>query len=132
MNFFEQFQQLALPVGVIALLMHMQVLVLDVLGLRAKHVPGTPVEANHGSPIFRASRTVANTNETIAVFILALMFCVLAQATPFHTVYAAWGFVVSRILYAICYYSNLKLLRSVVFGISLLFLFALLVIGMLW
>jgi uncharacterized membrane protein YecN with MAPEG domain len=83
MNFFEQFQQLALPVGVIALLMHMQVLVLDVLGLRAKHLPGTPVEANHGSPIFRASRTVANTNETIAVFILALMFCVLAQATPF-------------------------------------------------
>jgi uncharacterized MAPEG superfamily protein len=132
MNFFEQFQQLALPVGVIALLMHMQVLVLDVLGLRAKHLPGTPVEANHGSPIFRASRTVANTNETIAVFILALMFCVLAQATPFHTVYAAWGFVVSRILYAICYYSNLKLLRSVVFGISLLFLFDLLVIGMFW
>lgn len=132
MEILEQFQQLALAMCGMALLMLMQILVVDVLGIRAKHVPGTLVDANHDSLIFRASRTVANTNESIAVFILAVLFCVLMGASPLYTAYAAWGFVVSRVLYAFCYYSNLKLLRSVVFGVSLVFLFALLAIGVFW
>ncbi len=78
MNVFEQSQQLVFPAGVIALPMFMQVLVVDVLGMRAKHLLGTPVGASHASSIFHVSRSVANTNETIAVFILALMFGVLA------------------------------------------------------
>lgn len=124
-----QFQQVLTAMGAMAFLMLIQILVVDVLGIRAKHVPGTPVDASHDSLMFRASRTVANTNESIAVFILAVMFCVFSGASPIYTAYAAWGFVASRALYAICYYSNLKLLRSSVFGISLLILFALLVVG---
>lgn len=129
MDIFEQFQLLAAAMGAMTLLMLIQILAIDVLGILAKHVPGTPIDANHDSLIFRASRVVANTNESIAVFVLAVMFCVLMEASPLYTAYAAWGFVVSRILYALCYYLNFKLFRSVVFGISLLFLFVLLAIG---
>lgn len=132
MDILVQFRQLALAMGGMALLMLIQILVVDVLGIRAKHVPGTPVDANHDSLLFRASRTVANTNESVAVFLLAVTFCVLAEASALYTVYAAWGFFVSRVLYALCYYSNFKLLRSVVFGVSLFFLFALLAIGVFW
>lgn len=132
MDIFEQFQQLAMAAGAMALLMLMQILVIDVLGILAKHVPGTPIDANHESLIFRASRVVANTNESIAVFVLAVMFCVLMEASPLYTSTAAWGFVVSRVLYALCYYLNFKLFRSVVFGVSLLFLFVLLAIGIFW
>ncbi|MFT5098770.1 MAG: putative MAPEG superfamily protein [Planctomycetaceae bacterium] len=131
MDIFEQFQQLTVTLGVMALLMLIQIVMADVLGILAKHVPGTPIDANHDSLLFRANRTVANTNESIAVFILAVIFCVLAGASPVHTAYAASGFVVSRVLYAIFYYANWQLLRSVVFGVSLLFLFALLLVGML-
>jgi uncharacterized MAPEG superfamily protein len=102
-----------------ALLMLIQIVMADVLGILAKHVLGTPIEANHDSLLFRANRTVANTNESIAVFILVVVFCVLAGASPVHTAYA------------IFYYANWQLLRSVVFGVSLLFLFALLLIGVL-
>ena len=124
-----EFRLLVAALGGMALLMLIQILVVDVLGIFSKHVPGAPVDADHDSLFFRAVRTVANTNESIAVFILAVLFCVLAEASPLYTAYAAWGFFASRISYAVCYYSNLKLLRSAVFGISLLFLFALLVIG---
>jgi hypothetical protein len=61
-----------------AFLMLMHILGVDVLGIRARHVPESQVGANNASPIFSASRTVTNINETVAVFILALMFCVLA------------------------------------------------------
>jgi len=132
MDTLEEFQLVVAALGGMALLMLIQILVVDILGIRNKHVPGTPVDANHNSLFFRAGRTVANTNESIAVFILAVFFCVLAEASSLLTAYAAWGFVVSRIMYAAFYYSNLKLLRSTVFGISLLFIFALLVIGLLF
>lgn len=115
--------------GAMALLMLIQILVADVLAIRAKHVPGTPVTADHGSLLFRATRVVANTNESIAVFILALAFCFLSEASPMYTAYAAWGFVASRSVYSLCYYFNLQIPRSIVFGISLVLLLTLLLIG---
>lgn len=115
--------------GYISALMLVQILVSDVLGIAKKHTPGTPVRADHSDALFRASRTVGNTNESIAVFICALLFCILSSAPAGYTAVAAWFFVACRTLYALFYYANLKVLRSVSFGLSLFALGALVVIG---
>ena len=117
--------------GAVALLMLVQLLVADVLGIRSRHVPGTPIEADHDNLLFRAARTVANTNESIAIFILLALFCMLSGGSPTYCAIGAWGYVAARGVYAACYYLNLQTLRSIAFGISLLFLFSLLVAGVL-
>ncbi len=117
--------------GAVAALMLVQVLVADLLGIANKHTPGSLVEADHGRAFFRATRAVGNTNESVAIFICALLFCMFSQASPSYTAYAAWAYAISRALYAVCYYGNLQILRSTVFGVSLLALVALLVIGVL-
>lgn len=116
-------------IGTLALLMFCQIIVADVVGLKSKHLPGSQVSADHGKLLFRVTRTVANTNESIAIFIVAAMFCMLSGAAADSTAYAAWSFVAARFLYALCYYANLQAARSVMFGISLFALAALLVIG---
>ena len=123
------YEQTILAVGYVAALMFLQILVVDVLGISQKHVPGTPVEASHKSSLFRASRTVANINESIGVFLCAIVFCLFSGATPEYTAYAAWGYALSRTLFAVCYYANIQTLRSICFGVSLLFLAALIVLG---
>ncbi len=115
--------------GAMAALMLIQVLASDVVGIVRKHPPGGSVEPDHSNPLFRASRTVANTNESIAVYVCALLYCTLASAHPIYTGYLAWAFVIARALYAACYYANLKIMRSVCFGLSLLVLAAMLIVG---
>ena len=115
--------------GVLAILMLVQLIIADVLGISNRHVPGTPVEANHAYPLFRAGRVVGNTNESIAIFLCALLFCIFAKASPTYTAYATWGFVVLRGIYAVCYYSNQSTARSITFALSLLALLALILIG---
>ena len=129
MDIAQSYSMTVAALGALAVLMYCQVLIVDVLGLRARHVPGSQVPADHNDPLFRAGRTVANTNESIAVFILGVLFCVLSGASASATGYAAWGFVLARLLYAFCYYLNAQLLRSVMFGLSLLAIAVLLVIG---
>ena len=129
MEILGEFQVMVAALGTMASLMLVQILVADVLAIRAKQVPGTPVKADHDSVLFRATRVVENTNENIAVFILAVIFCVLSEASPLYTAYVAWGYVLSRFLYSLCYYLNLQILRSIVFGVSLVLLIALLLIG---
>ncbi|GAA5317567.1 MAG: hypothetical protein AseanaTS_27720 [Candidatus Pelagadaptatus aseana] len=115
--------------GALSALMFCQLIVADVVGVRAKHLPGSSVPTDHSNLLFRTTRTVANTNESIAIFILAVLFCVLSGASPTVTAYGAWGFVISRALYAICYYANLPLLRSTTFALALLAIVALLITG---
>ena len=129
MDLAQTYPMTVAALGALAVLMFCQLLVADVVGLRSKHIPGSPVPADHDNPLFRTSRTVTNTNESIAIFILAILFCMLSGAPAGTTAYAAWAFVIARFLYAVCYYSNLQLLRSTMFGISLIALAALLVIG---
>ncbi|MEM1404067.1 MAG: MAPEG family protein [Pseudomonadota bacterium] len=129
MDLLSVYPQTVTALGAMALLMLVQTLIVDVVGMRAKHVPGSTVAADHENPLFRASRAVGNTNETIAIFILGVLFCFLNGANPEHTAIAAWGFVAARGLYALCYYFNLKILRSTVFGVVLLSQLSLIVIG---
>ena len=112
-----------------ALLMFFQVIVADVVGIRTKHTPGAAVQSDHNDLLFRVDRTVSNTNESIAIFILAIIICILSNAPANYTCYAAWAFVISRSVYTVFYYVNLKALRSVMFAVSMLSLASLLVIA---
>lgn len=118
-----------MAVGASAVLLFIQLLIADVIGLKSKHLPGAEIPTDHGNPLFRASRTVANTNESIAIFILSIAFCILSGASAQMTGYCAWAFVAARSAYAICYYANIQLFRSIFFGLSLLSLAGLLFIG---
>lgn len=123
------YESTILALGFMALLMLMQLVVADVIGIKSKHPPGSPVPADHKNPLFRSTRVVGNTNESIAIFVLAALFCIFSNASPTYTAYASWGFVFARVAYAVCYYGNLKLFRSIVFGVSVLCLLVLIATG---
>ncbi len=124
------YETTTMSLGALALLLLVQVFIADIVGIRSRHVPGTPVNARHDDPLFRASRVVGNTNESIAIFIVLFIFCLLSGADPDYTGYLAWAYVVSRAAYAACYYANQQIARSVVFGVSLLSLVGLLITGL--
>lgn len=115
--------------GVLGGLMLTQFLIADFTGIKRKHVPGETAVANHDDFLFRATRVVANTNESIGMFLVLLAFCVFSSVSPSTTSLAAWTFVGIRFVYALCYYLDIRVLRSIVFGLSLLVLLALLVAG---
>ncbi len=129
MDITQTYELTIYALGAMALLMLLQVLIADVVGIKSKHMPGASVATNHDDVLFRATRAVGNTNESIAIFVLAALFCIFSGAAPDYTGYAAWGFVAARALYALCYYGNVQMLRSVAFGISLVFLAGLLGVG---
>lgn len=103
-------------------LQFVQLLVSDGAGLKSGHKPGGNIEANHKSFHFRSVRTVANMNESIAIFILFAVGGILAGANPEHLGLFAVGYVGARAIYVLCYWFNFKLSRSVIFGVSLLML----------
>ena len=115
--------------GALGLLLLVQLLVADLIGIKSKHVPGTPPEQSHANLLFRASRTVANTNESIALYIILVLFCVFSGADATYTGYLSWAYVIGRAVYAVFYYVNQPTMRSVSFGITLLVLIGLLVTG---
>ena len=111
-------------------LMLVQATVVDVTSIRAKHIPGVPVEASHDNFLFRATRTVGNMNETIAIYILVVLLAIFSGANASYVAYCSWGYVIGRIAYAACYYSDQRIARSVCFGISMISVLALFVIGL--
>lgn len=73
MDLTQTYSMTIAALGSVAVLMLCQLLIADVVGLRTKHVPGSQVPTDHDNLLFRASRVVANTNESIAIFILAVI-----------------------------------------------------------
>ena len=129
MNFLENYPNLISAIGLLTLLHIVQLIVLDITGILSKHKPGSTVAVDHNRFLFRASRAFGNTNETIAIFILSSLFCIFVNASPVVTEGAAWAYVLARVLYAVCYYANLQLFRSIVFGVSLLSLIVMFAAG---
>lgn len=115
--------------GAIAALLLIQLLIADLAAIKVRHLPGAPIEANHGNFLFRAARAYANTNETIAAFILLALFGILSGASPEWLNIFAWVYVGARLAHMLCYYLNLQLLRSMVFGVGVVALFGMLGIG---
>jgi uncharacterized MAPEG superfamily protein len=112
--------------AVLATLVLVQVLVADLAGMRAKHVPGMPITTGHGDFHFRATRAHANTNENLPVWVLLVLLAVLLAADPKWSAYAAWLFAAARAGHMLFYYLDLRLARSVAFGLGLLAQFVLL------
>jgi len=97
----------------------LQLLVADVAGMKVPHIPGAPIEPNHKSFLFRASRSLGNMNESISIFILFCISGIVLMADPVWLGRFALGYVGARALYMLCYWFNIKLARSAFFGISL-------------
>ena len=112
------------------ILLFVQIVVADVAGIRARHVPGTPVAADPQSFLFRAVRAHANTNESVAVFILLALFGVLAMVSPAPLNVLSWVYVAARVAHMAFYYAGIALFRSVSFGIGLLALLGMIVLGL--
>ncbi|GAB3274677.1 MAPEG family protein [Parahaliea aestuarii] len=127
--FTETYQLTILAFGLTGLLLLIQMLVADFAGMGAKHTPGHPVPADHGSFFFRAVRAQANTNESIAVFILLALFGMLGGAAPAALGWSAMVYVAGRAGHMVFYYAGIGLARSICFGIALLGLAAMAVIG---
>jgi uncharacterized MAPEG superfamily protein len=113
--------------AVLAALVMVQVLVADVAGMRVKHVPGMPVAGGHGDFHFRATRAHANTNENLPVQVLLTLLAVLLAADPRWSAGAAWAFAAARAGHMAFYYFDLRLARSIAFGVGLAAQFVLLV-----
>ena len=118
-----------ISLGAVAGLLLTQVLIADLILLKARHLPGAPIEADHANLVFRAARAHANTNESVAAFILLALFGILSAASPGWLNGLSWVYVGARVAHMLCYYLNLKLLRSVVFAVGLSALFGMLVVG---
>lgn len=114
--------------AVLAVLIMVQVLVADVAGMRAKHVPGMPVTDGHASFHFRSVRALGNTNETLGLFLLLAALAV-ALAAPAKWVNAlAWTYVAARAGHMGFYYLRMGKARSLAFGLGLAAQFGLLVV----
>lgn len=114
-----------LSFGAMGGMLLLQLIVADVAGIRAKHAPGTPVEPDPSHFLFRAVRAHANTNESIAAFVLLALCCALVGANPGWTNGASVVFVVARVGHMLCYWAGLGLARSASFGVAALALVAL-------
>lgn len=108
-----------LSLWIMGSLMLVQLLIADVIGIRHRHRPGTPVTPEQG-PFFRVTRTLANTNESVAIFLLAAVFGLLAGASPVLMNIGSLIYLAGRIGHMVCYYAAWGLPRSVCFGVSLL------------
>lgn len=129
MELINLYQSSVMAIGALAVLMFVQLLAADFIGIKNKHIPGASVPTDHNNMLFRATRTVANTNESIGLFVVIFSFAVLSLGSPHWVAYSTWGFVASRAAYCVCYYSDQRLLRSICFGVSLLALLTLLGTG---
>jgi len=114
-----------LAMGAAGGLLFLQLLVADIAGMKVKRIPGAPIEPDHDSFLFRASRTLGNMNESVSIFIIFTLVGILSGADPVWLGRLAWLYIMARAAYMLCYWLNIKLMRSVFFGVSVLALLGL-------
>ncbi|WP_434137812.1 MAPEG family protein [Photobacterium leiognathi] len=107
-------------IGLVGLLLLLQLIVLDVAILSKKHMPGFAIEANHEHFLFRANRALANSNESLGIFIVFVLFALFSQPISHWVNGFAVVYLFGRVGHMLCYYFNLKILRSIFFVVSLL------------
>lgn len=117
--------------GLMGIVILVQLIVVDVAGIRVGHVPGAPVAGGHDDFFFRAFRAHANTTESIAVFALAAVFGILHNASPWWLNGGAVVYVAARIAHMLCYYGDVRLARSASFVVAFVALIVMLAAGVL-
>jgi len=129
LNIFIDYRITVLLIGLTSVLFLVQLLVVDVFSLKRKHRPGFPVKPNHDDIFFRATRAIENSNESAAIFILAIIFAIFSWAEPYWLNIFCGCYLVGRVGHMIFYYLNIELLRSAFFALSLIGVFAILILG---
>ncbi len=117
--------------GILALLMLVQILVLDFTGIRRGHPPGHPINSGPEDFLFRAARAHGNSNENLPTLLLIAAFCFLVNADPDWVNPLMLVFVAARAGHMLCYYADLRLARSISFGVGLVATIGLLMTGFL-
>jgi len=107
------------------LLLVVQLLVADLAAIRHHHKAGYPIPADSSKFIFRAARAHANTNESIAAFALLSLSSMLLSASPPWVNALSITWLTCRLAHMGFYYANIKMGRSIAFGLSLLTLLGL-------
>ncbi|ASP38557.1 hypothetical protein CHH28_07660 [Bacterioplanes sanyensis] len=130
MPWLDPYQTTVLMLGLSGLLFFIQLMVADVVGILSGHTPGALVEQNHQRLLFRASRVIANSNESIGIFILFVLFGFLTSAAPEWMNRGAVVYFVGRLGHMGCYYLNLAIARSIAFAVSCVGLVILFAAGM--
>lgn len=120
MDIFANYQTTVWVFGLTAALFLVQFIIYDIAALKAKHTPGHQVKEDHGIFLFRAHRAMANSNETLALFILNSLFAILSQANADWVNACAIGYLAGRVGHMVFYYLNLSILRSLAFVVSFL------------
>ncbi|MDV5170074.1 MAPEG family protein [Photobacterium rosenbergii] len=131
MEFLLEYQISIIVIGLVGLLMFIQLVIADIIAIKNKHIPGYPIKSNHRDFLFRASRAHLNTNESVAIFVLFVIFCFLSSASASVVNTCSLAYLTSRIGHMIFYYLDFKVLRSISFATSLVSLLALFFAGML-
>ena len=124
------YQWSILILGLTGALSLLQLLIFDLMAIKRKHPPGHPIESSHNNLLFRLSRAHANTNETMGVLILLFLFAALSAADPIWVNRLMIGYFACRVAHMICYYLAWPTLRGLVFGLSLLSLIGLFIMGL--
>ena len=110
-------------------LLLVQLLVADVVGLTGGHTPGSAVTTSHESFHFRATRAHANTNESVASYLLLSLSGIGVGVEPQWLNLLSLAYCISRTFHMCFYWIGWGTLRSLSFIVSLLALFGLLVAG---
>ncbi|MGJ8662743.1 MAG: MAPEG family protein [Marinicella sp.] len=127
---FVNYQWSVLVLGLTGALSLLQLLIFDFMAIKLKHPPGFPIESSHKNVLFRLSRAHANTNETLGAMIVMFLFAAFSSADPTWVNNLMISYLLTRVLHMICYYAAWSTLRGVVFGLSILSLIGLFVIGL--
>jgi uncharacterized MAPEG superfamily protein len=118
-----------LIIGLTGLTFLIQLIVVDLIGIKAKHRPGFPIKANYNDIHFRADRAFSNSNESVSIYILLVLFSILSFADPDRLNMSCACYLIGRIGHMVCYYLNLGLFRSISFGVSLVGLIGVFIAG---
>lgn len=129
MEIFAPYASTILGVGVLAALQIVQQLVADVVAIRNRHEPGTALVGGHDDLLFRSARAFANSVENTGLFLLTLAFAVLREANPTWVDGLVWGYVAARAGHMLCYWFDLRLVRSLFFTVGVVAVLGLLVAG---
>ena len=114
------YQPAVLALGMFGFLYLAQLLVADFTGIARRHTPGTAVEGGHDDFLFRAARAHANTSESVGALILIAGFAITCGGAPAIVNNGLWAFFAFRLVHMLAYYLDVRILRSVAFGLGML------------
>ncbi len=128
MQWLDAYNPTIWAMAVTAGLFLLQMLIADFAGIKARHQPGTPVPVDPSLFLFRASRAHANTNESIAAFVLLALTGILANAPAAWLNGLAWVYVAGRAGHMLFYYAKLATARTIAFTVGVLGLLGMLLV----